>query len=137
VSRRERYTCIIGRDADGRIAAIEVMAQNLEGVQRRIRINGSKAPAVAGALHEVLRNAGIAGRQWSSPRPIELDQMPGAHAELLLLAVKPLRRADRVAAVAEGVAGMSREEASYWHAKAQRPLGLRALRVLANGGGRR
>ena len=137
MSRRERYTCLIGRDADGRIAAIEVTAENLEGVQRHTRINDSKAPAVAGALHDMLRNAGIAGRQWSSPRPIELGQVSGAHAELLLLAVKPLRRADRVAAVADGVAGMSREEASYWHAKAQRPRGLRALRILLDGGGRR
>lgn len=137
MSRRERYICMIWRDADGRIAAIELTAKNLEGIQRHTRINGSKAPAVAGAFHDVLRDAGIAGRQWSSPRPIELGQVLGAHAELLLLAVKPLRRAGRVAAVADGVAGMSREEASYWHAKAQRPRGLRALRVLLNDGGRR
>jgi hypothetical protein len=51
--------------------------------------------------------------------------------------VKPLRRADRVATVAEGVAAMSREEASYWHAKVQRPRGLRALRILLDGGRRR
>ncbi len=137
MSRREHYSCIIGRDADGRIANIELTAESLEGVQRHTRINAGKAPAIASALHEVLRDAGIAGRQWSSKRPIELGQVPGAHAELLLLAVKPLRRADRVTVVAEGVAGMSREEASYWHAKAQRPRGLRALRVLLDGGGRR
>jgi hypothetical protein len=136
VSRRERYFCMIGRDAEGHIAAIELTAENLEGIQRHTRINSNKAPAVADTLHDVLRNAVVGGRQWSSPRPIELGQVLGAHAELLL-AVQPLSRADLVGAVAEGLAGMSQEEASYRQAKAQQPRGLRALRILLDGGGRR
>ena len=44
--------------------------------------------------------------------------------------VKPLQRLDRLEAVGEGVAEMSREEASYWHAQTQRRHGLKALRVL-------
>jgi len=134
VSRREQYKCVIQRDADGRVWSIELMAKNLEGVERRTHINASRAPAVAAAFHDVLRGGGIAPRQWSLPKPIELDQVLGAHAELLLLAVQPLRRTDRVAAVAEAIAAMSREEASYWHAKAQRPRGLKALRVLLDDG---
>ena len=64
------------------------------------------------------RSPGARGRRRE---PIELDQVAGAHAELLLRAVQPLRRSDRAQAVADGIAAMSREEASYWHAKAQRP----------------
>lgn len=37
-------------------------------------------------------------------------------------------------AIAEGIAEMSREEASYWHAQTERRHGLKALRVLLNAG---
>jgi hypothetical protein len=70
-------------------------------------------------------------------RPIDLSQTTGAQAWLLLAATKPLRRADRIDEVAEGVAAMSPEEASYWYAKAQRPRGLRAVRLLLSNDGRR
>src|SRR5690606_10605754 len=68
-------------------------------------------------LQELLRGADIRGGQWTSTKPFDLAPGPGAHLELLLRAVKPLRRIDRVAAVADRVAGMSREEAAYWHAQ--------------------
>jgi hypothetical protein len=51
-----------------------------------------------------------------------------------VLAVKPLRRGDRIELVGDGVGRMSREEASYWHAKSHQPGGLRALRVLLTKG---
>lgn len=132
--RSERYTCTIERDEDGRVLAIAVEAADLESSQRIIRVNGTKASRVASAVHEVLRGAGVSGRAWSSSRPIELAPVPGAQTELLLQAVKPLRRADRIDQVAEGVATMSREEASYWHAKSRYPGGLRALRILMTHG---
>jgi hypothetical protein len=133
MARREQYTCAIARDADGRVVAITVEATDLEGVCRRTTVSGSRLPALVSPLRELLRERRVAGRSWTSPDPIELDQIAGAQTELLLRAVRPLRRGDRALAVAEAIAAMSREEASYWHAKAQRPGGLRALRVLLAG----
>lgn len=137
MSRAERFSASIARDVDGRITAITINAVDLEGTQRAVHLNGNRAGSVAAGLHEVVRCAGVGSRSWTSPRPIELDQVTGAQAELLLRAVKPLRRADRIQAVGDGVAAMSREEASYWHAKANHPGGLRALRMLLVEGPRR
>jgi hypothetical protein len=137
MTRAEHYLCTISRDNDGRITAIEVSADDLDGGNRRIRVNGNRAAHVAGPLQQVLRGAGLHGRQWTALQPLELSSTLGAHAELLLRAVKPLRRIDRLEAIAEGVAEMSREEASYWHAQTQRRHGLKALRVLLNEGTRR
>lgn len=133
MGRREHYRCAIARDADGRVVAITVEATDLEGVSRRTTVSGSRLPALVSPLRELLRERRVTGQSWGSPDPIELDQIAGAQTELLLRAVRPLRRGDRAIAVAEAIAAMSREEATYWHAKAQRPGGLRALRVLLAG----
>lgn len=136
MTRSERYTCTISRDADGRIISVEVAVADIDGATRSVRLNGHRAPHVAGSLQEVLRTAGLRGRHWTSPTPIELQPNLGAHAELLLRAVKPLRRIDRIAEIAEGVAAMSREEAGYWHAQVRRRRGLKALRILLDVGRR-
>ena len=137
MSRAERYTCTISRDADGRITAVEIAVNDLDGGHRGVRVEGERAAHVAAPLQDVLRSGGLRGRQWTSPAPFELQPTLGAHAELLIRAVKPLRRLDRIAGVAEGVAGMSREEASYWHAQTRRRHGLKALRILLDGGTKR
>lgn len=137
MSVRERYTCTIARDADGAVEELVVEWVDHAGTARVTRLNGTKAPVVAGALHDILRTGGVSAREWGARRPIELPQVAGAHAELLLRAVLPLRRADRLDEVATGVARMSREEASYWHAKADRTRGLRVLRLLLSDDARR
>jgi len=137
MTRSEHYTCAISRDEDGRIVAIELRVKDLEGRTREIRVNGNHAGHIAGSLFEVLRSGGIRGRQWSSDAPLQLKPALGIHAELLLRAVKPLRRIDRITSIAEGVAEMSREEASYWHAQTRHRHGLKALRILIDGGVRR
>ena len=100
-----------------------------------VRVAGDRVSAVAEPLRTLLRRSGVSGQRWSSNRPLELDARTGEQAELLLLAVKPLRRADRTNRVAEGVAQMGTEEAAYWHAKAGRRGGLRALRIVLDEGG--
>jgi hypothetical protein len=130
---REHYTCTISRDDDGRVLAIDVDATDLEGGYRHVAIQGLSASQVAGAVHDVLRGGGIKGRLWTSPKPIDLDQVTGAQLELLLNAARRLRRADRIQLVTDGVANMSREEAAYWHAKSHQPGGLPALRLLLIG----
>ncbi len=134
MAQREEYRAAIERDGDGRVQRIDLTAIELEGGSRHIDLNATKAARVAGPLHDLLRAGGVSGRLWSGRAPIDLSQHVGSHAELLLEAVKPLRRADRIDQVADGVAGMSREEAAYWHAKARRPGGLRALRILLTAG---
>src|SRR5690242_3689201 len=130
VSRRETFVCIVKRDDDGRVRSLRIDARDPEGRERQIEINSTTAARTASPLHDIVRRAGVSARAWSSSRPIELDQHAGAQAELLLEAVRPLRRADRIERVSDGIAGMSREEASYWHAKSHQPGGLRALRIL-------
>lgn len=133
MARRERYRCAIVRDGNGQIVALTVDALDLEGGERRVMVRNARIADLVSPLQQVLRERKISGRAWTSREPIELDQVAGAQVELLLRAVQPLRRSDRAQAVAEGIAAMSREEASYWHAKAQRPGGLRALRILLTG----
>lgn len=134
MTRSEHYSCTIERDDDGRITVVSVDVEELDGGRRHIRVNGHRAAHTAAPLQEVLRSAGLRGRQWTASKSFELTPSLGAHAELLMRAVKPLRRIDRITAVAEGIAGMSREEANYWHAQTQRRHGLKALRVLLDGG---
>ena len=134
MSVAEHYEALISRDDDGRIQEIELSVTDLEGEERRIRVDGTRAAHVAGPLQEVLRSAGLKGRDWTSRKPLTLTPTLGAHAELMLRAVKPLRRIDRITDVAVGIAGMSREEAAYWHAQTRRRHGLKALRILLDGG---
>lgn len=137
MTRNETYRCLIERDQDGRISSLCVQTTDLEGAERQIQVNGYRAIHVAAGFQEVLRSAKLSGRDWTSSDLIRVDSQLGAHVELLLRAVKPLQRLDRIGTVAEGVAGMSREEAAYWHAQTSRRNGLRALRILLGEGRKR
>ena len=131
---REHYVLRVERDEDGRVNAVTVDASDMVGGERHARLNGDRGARIAGPLHDLVRSRGVTGRQWADGTPIDLDQVTGAQAELIIAAVRPLRRGDRVDAVAQSVAAMGREEASYWHAKSRARHGLRALRVLIAGG---
>ena len=133
MARRESYACTIGRNGDGQVGSLTVQATDLEGGTRAVTVRRARAVDAASALRELLRERKVGGRAWTSSEPIVLDQVAGAQAELLLRAVAPLRRTDRAVRIADEISRMSREEASYWHAKAQRPGGLRALRILLTG----
>lgn len=137
MTRNERYQCVVDRDEEGRVAALAVQTTDLEGVERQVLVNGYRAIHVAAGFQEILRSAKLRGRDWTSGEPIPVDPQLGAHVELLLRAVKPLQRVDRITTVADGVAGMSREEAAYWHAQTSRRNGLRSLRLLLAEGPKR
>lgn len=136
VSRRDTYELELTRDGDGLVTLVTLRALQADGLSRELRVTGSRLSMVVEPLRNIASPAGVTGRQWSGSRPIELDRRTGEHIELLLAATKPLRRHDRVALVAGGVASMGREEASYWHAKSARRGGLTALRILLLEGGR-
>ena len=136
MSPRERFSCVVERDDDGQITRL-TLSTDEEEAPRVVTVNGDRAARIAGPLHDILRAGGISGRQWSTPRSMDLDQTTGAHAWLLLDATRALRRADRLDEVGEGIARMSREEASYWYAKSRQPRGLRAARLLLSDDARR
>lgn len=130
MTRTETYQLLVGRDDDGSVTVLDLDAVDVDGQPRRARVNGARAIQVTGPLHDLLCSAKIPGRAWAGSNPIALPPTLGAQVELMLRATKPLRRPDRITAVADGVAGMSREEASYWHAQSSHRAGLRALRIL-------
>lgn len=132
-ARRETYEIEVQRDEDGRVESFELRVTGLGGVVRKTRLIGYKAPSVTYSLFELLKYYGVTGRQWAGAKPIALDGSDsGPHGELLLRAVKPVRRSDRVATIAEAISDMSREEALYWCAKSAKPNGLRALRLICS-----
>lgn len=136
-TRHETYQFEIERDRDGRVAVFKITSTGLEGKVRRTTLNGYKASPVARSLHDLLKYYGITGRQWAASKPIPLSHTDaGPHGELLLRAVKPVRRADRISMIAQAISDMSREEALYWCAKTAKRYGLRALRLICYGGGR-
>lgn len=63
-------------------------------------------------------------------RPFNLTAEPGVRLALAVAALEPVRRADRRAAIAAGLAAMAAEEAFYWYARCVGPSGARALRAL-------
>jgi hypothetical protein len=137
MSRDEHFSCLIERDQDGRIERVSLSVDHGYGDVEEVTVNGGKADLVAATLHDIIRAAGVTGRQWSTPKPLELDQGAGSQVWLLLTAIKPLRRTDRIDEVGAGVAAMSREEAAYWFSKAHQPRGLRAIRLLLSDDTRR
>jgi hypothetical protein len=136
VNSHERYTCFLDRDEDGLIRRVHLEAIDLEGHGRSVSVDGRRVTRIVEAVHEVLHRGGVPVREWGGRRPITLQGGAGSHLELLLRAVRPLRRGDRLARIADAIAQMSVEEAAYWHAKSHRVGGLAALRLLLQGGHR-
>jgi hypothetical protein len=129
LTSRERFTLTVERSADSRVSALVIQVTPPHDIARKLRLNGEQAGLVASSVHSIIQRARLS-KEWTSRRPIELDPRVGAQVGLLLRAVKPLRRVDRLERIATGVAAMSGEEASYWYAKSDGPRGLRALRLL-------
>jgi hypothetical protein len=64
---------------------------------------------------------------------VALSESDGVRLSIAFRAMKPIRRQDRVRAVAEGIGDMSLGECYYWHAKMRSPTtpnGAKALRTL-------
>lgn len=68
-----------------------------------------------------------------NPASVSLPEAAGVRLSIAFRAMKPMRRRDRMRAVAKGIDQMSLGECYYWHAKARSPSspsGTKALRVL-------
>jgi hypothetical protein len=98
-----------------------------------VRIWGTPLEAALDRVLEALKGCGFRSGDLRRGRtvPFELPEESGVRLGLLFLAVKPLRRLDRIAAISETVRDMEAEEAYYWFSKCSRPdLSRRACRSL-------
>lgn len=98
-----------------------------------VRIWGTPLDAALDRVLEGLKKGGFRPSDLRRGRtlPFELPEESGVRLGLLFLAVKPLRRLDRITAISETVRDMEAEEAYYWFSKCSRPdLARRACRSL-------
>ena len=105
------------------------------GAMWEIELGGDPLRAVADHLLNALRTNGYKGtdlaRAAGSDVPFYLDELTGLRLALILLAVKPLTRHDRIEAIGQGVQAMGDEEAYYWFSKCSAgPDALRAQKAL-------
>jgi hypothetical protein len=103
-----------------------------------VEVGGDPLRAVTDHLLTALRandyKATALARATGGETPFYLDEPSGLRLALILMAVKPLSRHDRIEAIGQGVQLMSDEEAYYWFSKCSGGSGAvraqRALRIL-------
>jgi len=130
-------------DADGgyRVALYQWLQHTGEpnkrapGAMWGIELGGDPLRAVADHLLSALRANGHKAtdlaRAAGSETPFYLDELTGVRLALILLAVKPLTRHDRIEAISLGVQAMGDEETYYWFSKCSAgPDALRAQKAL-------
>jgi hypothetical protein len=127
-----------------RVALYQWVQRNGEQEQRApgalwgIELGGDPLRAVADHLLAALRandyKATDLARAAGVGEPFYLDELSGLRLALILTAVKPLARHDRIEAIGQGVQAMSAEEAYYWFSKcsagADAVRAQKALRIL-------
>jgi hypothetical protein len=132
------------REEGYRIALYQWLQKNDENKQRapgamwKVELGGDPLRAVADHLLYALRANGYKATALAPTSDREklfyLDELTGIKLALIMLAVKPLRRHDRVEAIGRGVQVMGDEEAYYWFSKcsvgAEADRAKKALRVL-------
>lgn len=140
-----RFRLQVDRDARGELVVTVLQRQVRRrgkttelGYEPVARATGLPLSVAAPLLAAAVRTCGTSPERLSRPAregepPIELDEVHGARVALALLAVRPLRKLERMEGVVRGVGAMSNEEALYWFArviKGPRARVLRALRIL-------
>lgn len=103
-----------------------------------VELGGDALRAVMDHLLAALRandyKATDLARAVGSEMPFYLGEPSGLRLALILMAVKPLARHDRIEAIGQGIQAMSAEEAYYWFSKctagADAVRAQKALRVL-------
>ncbi len=129
---------VFPRDVNGYGVAVKQIRRNGPGPEpvRVVRAWGMPLRAVTDAVLQALKDSGYRQEDLKRSRktPFGLRELIGVRLALLLLAVKPLRRHQRIEQVAEGVRRMPDEEAYYWYSKCTAKKEARraqhALRVL-------
>lgn len=126
----------------------EVIGDNTEGVKdwtwddwvavKVCRLAGTHLRSITQLLDEALRPSDIDPSKVSGTgsATVLLYEATGIRLSLGFLGIKPLRRVDKMRALARGIAQMSLEECYYWYAKCRSPNtpnGEKALRTLLTG----
>lgn len=99
------------------------------------RLSGARLRSLLPLLDEALRDTGIEPGQvtGTGDTTLLIREATGVRLSLGFIGVKPIKRVDRMRALARGVVRMSLEECYYWHAKCRSPnspSGEKALRTL-------
>jgi len=99
------------------------------------KLSGARLRSVFQLLEETFRDTDIDASEitGTGEATVLIREEAGIRLSLGFVGVKPLRRIDRMRALARGVAQMSLEECYYWHAKCRSPNspnGAKALRTL-------
>ena len=119
------YQLCTHRDDLGVIVAFELR----DSQNKRYSLNAWRAQAVVESIEEIL--ATDSSRcSLSQDSSLLLNEHLGVHILLVIQAIRPLASHQRIRLVAQGIARMSREEATYWHAQSVHRGGLPALRRL-------
>jgi hypothetical protein len=99
------------------------------------RLSGARLRSLLQLVEETLREADIDPSEitGTGTATVLLREGTGIRLSLGFIGMKPIKRVDRMRALARGVARMSLEECYYWHAKCRSPnspSGEKALRAL-------
>lgn len=87
-------------------------------------------PLIAAAVRANGGNPAPLSRPSPDSEPlVDLDEASGAKVALVLLAMQPLRKLERMQAILRGIEAMSAEEALYWFARVMRGPKTRTLRA--------
>jgi len=84
-----------------------------------VRIRGTPMRAVMDQILQTIKKSGYRPSDLARSRksPFQLAEEPGVRLGLLMLAVKPLRKASRMSDISEQIQAMAEEEAYYWFSK--------------------
>lgn len=100
-------------------------------------LSNRRQQAVHRLVREVLDDSGIdADFVTRGEGSVVLSEAAGIRLTIAFLAMKRLRKYEKLTTVADSIARMSLEECYYWHAKCRSPSsrnGVKALRVLLAG----
>jgi hypothetical protein len=103
---------------------------------RVVSIWGTPLSAVMDRVLEGIKKNGYRSSDLRAGRraPFEIDEDQGVRLGLLFLAVKPLRKLERIEAVSRSIRQMETEEAYYWFSKCSRSgenrRACRAVRIM-------
>jgi hypothetical protein len=101
-----------------------------------VRLHGDPLRSAMEPVLSALKRSGYRATDLRPTRtePFRLSEEDGVRVGLLFLALRPLRKAARMEAVAENIRAMANEELYYWFSKATAShhgrRGQRALRIL-------
>lgn len=92
---------------------------NSKEMQQIVRVWGTPFRAITGKVLDALRKSGYrpSDLQRGRKAPFSLTEDCGVKLGILLLSVKPLRKLERIEAIANAVESMGEEEAYYWFSK--------------------